>query len=56
MCFNAPVSLGTFLLGFLFSIILILYGNSKYKKENIFVWNYVYFYINCSINGIFFMD
>ena len=35
MCFNAPVSLGTFLLGFLFSIILILYGNPKYKKENI---------------------
>ena len=35
MCFNEPVSLGTFLLGLLFSIILMLYGNPKYKKENI---------------------
>jgi len=35
MCFNAPVSLATFFLGFIFSLILIFYGNPKYKKENI---------------------
>jgi len=35
MCFSASVSLGTFFLGLIFSLILIFYGNPKYKKENI---------------------
>ena len=35
MCFNAPISLATFFLGFIFSLILIFYGNPKYEKENI---------------------
>jgi hypothetical protein len=42
MCFNASVSLFTFMLGTAFSLILIKYGNPKYKKEN-------------SIFGIFFL-
>jgi len=34
MCFNYKVSLFTFSIGVLFSILLILYGNEKYKIEN----------------------
>ena len=34
MCFNLEVSLTTFVLGVFGSILLIKYGNSKYKKEN----------------------
>ena len=34
MCFNYKVSLFTFSIGILFSILLILYGNEKYKIEN----------------------
>ena len=35
MCFNAEVSLFTFMLGTLFSIILIKYGNKQFKIENL---------------------
>lgn len=35
MCFNAEVSLFTFVLGTLFSIILIKYGNKQFKIENL---------------------
>ena len=35
MCFNYKVSLLTFTIGTLFSIILIKYGNKRYKSENI---------------------
>jgi hypothetical protein len=35
MCFNYKISLFTFILGTVFSIILINYGNPKYKSENI---------------------
>jgi len=34
MCFSANSSLLTFILGTVFSIILIFFGNSKYKLEN----------------------
>lgn len=34
MCFNYKVSLLTFLIGLIFSIILIKYGNVKYSLEN----------------------
>jgi hypothetical protein len=34
MCFNYKVSLLTFAIGTIFSIILILYGNPQYKIEN----------------------
>jgi hypothetical protein len=34
MCFNYKVSLFTFLIGTIFSILLIVYGNAKYKLEN----------------------
>ena len=34
MCFNYKVSLFTFTLGTLFSILLINYGNKKYALEN----------------------
>lgn len=42
MCFNYKVSLITFFIGTLFSILLILYGNPKYKIEN-------------KVSGIFFI-
>jgi hypothetical protein len=35
MCFNYKVSLTTFLIGLIFSFLLIKYGNNKYKLENI---------------------
>jgi hypothetical protein len=34
MCFNAKVSFGTFILGTIGSLLLIVYGNPKYKYEN----------------------
>lgn len=34
MCFNSKVSLFTFSIGVIFSVILIQYGNPKYKVEN----------------------
>ena len=34
MCFNYKVSLFTFIIGTLFSVLLINYGNAKYKMEN----------------------
>ena len=42
MCFNAPVSLLTFFIGMISSIILVNYGSEKYKLQNLVV-------------GIFFM-
>jgi hypothetical protein len=42
MCFNYKVSLFTFLIGIIFSILLITKGNTKYKIEN-------------KITGIFFI-
>lgn len=42
MCFNYQVSILTFLIGFIFSILLIKYGNKKYYIEN-------------KITGIFFI-
>ena len=42
MCFNYKVSLFTFSIGIIFSILLIKYGNKKYKLEN-------------KITGIFFI-
>jgi hypothetical protein len=35
MCFNDKTSIVTFLIGTGFSIILMNYGNIKYKKDNI---------------------
>ena len=35
MCFNAKTSLFTFLIGMIGSILLIFYGNKKYKMDNI---------------------
>jgi len=35
MCYNYKVSLFTFLLGTIFSLLLIKYGNTKYKSENL---------------------
>ena len=35
MCFNAKTSLFTFLIGLIGSILLIIYGNIKYKMSNI---------------------
>ena len=37
MCFNAPVSLATFFLGFIFSLILIFYGNPNIKKKILYL-------------------
>jgi hypothetical protein len=34
MCFNYKVSLFTFIIGTVFSILLFKYGNKKYKLEN----------------------
>ena len=51
MCFNYKVSLFTFLLGTFFSIILINYGNNKYKIENKITGIFLIF-----ISGIQFMD
>ena len=34
MCFNYQVSLFTFVIGIIFSILLIYYGNDKYSLEN----------------------
>ena len=42
MCFNYKVSIFTFLIGVIFSILLIKYGNKKYSLEN-------------KITGIFFI-
>ena len=42
MCFNYKISLFTFSIGIIFSILLIKYGNKKYKLEN-------------KITGIFFI-
>ena len=42
MCFNYKVSIFTFLIGIIFSILLIKYGNKKYSTEN-------------KITGIFFI-
>jgi hypothetical protein len=35
MCFSANVSLFTFIIGTVFSLILIKYGNNKFKTENL---------------------
>lgn len=37
MCFNSTISLTTFVLGVLSSILLSVYGNPKFKKENVTV-------------------
>lgn len=42
MCFSPHVSLGTFIIGFTFSLLLFKYGNKQYKAEN-------------EISGIFFI-
>jgi hypothetical protein len=34
MCYSAKVSISTFLMGVGFSLLLIIYGNPKYTKEN----------------------
>ena len=35
MCFNAPVSMLTFIMGTVFSVLLILKGNKKFKVDNL---------------------
>lgn len=34
MCYSPKVSISTFLMGLGFSLLLIIYGNPKYAKEN----------------------
>jgi len=51
MCFNYKVSLLTFLIGTIFSIILINYGNKKYSLENKIMGIFFIF-----ISAIQFMD
>jgi hypothetical protein len=51
MCFNYKVSLFTFLLGTLFSFLLIKYGNKKYTSENTVTGIFL-----CFISLIQFMD
>jgi hypothetical protein len=51
MCFNYKVSLFTFTLGTIFSILLINYGNKKYALENKIVGIFFIF-----ISAIQFMD
>jgi len=46
MCFNYKVSLLTFLIGTIFSIILINYGNKKYSLEKLSKGS------NCFLKGI----
>lgn len=50
MCFNYKISLFTFTIGTLFSILLIVYGNKRYSLENkttgIFL---IYYNLKCII-------
>ena len=51
MCYSTEVSISTFSLGVLFSLLLIVYGNPKYEKENMVAGIFLMF-----IAGIQFME
>lgn len=57
MCFNYKVSIFTFLLGVVTSILLIFFGNKKYKTENIvFGISFIYISLMQLIDFLFWID
>jgi hypothetical protein len=56
MCFNSKVSLLTFTAGIIFSLILIQYGNPKYKMENTITGIFTNVFCDDSIDGILLLD
>jgi hypothetical protein len=57
MCFNYKVSIFTFLLGVITSILLIFFGNKKYKTENmVFGISFIYISLMQLIDFLFWID